>query len=52
MNLLLILVASAAFGGAWWGLSKLGAHVFAVAALSFLLAELVLASGTLLGFKL
>jgi hypothetical protein len=50
--LLILLIASLVFGGLWWGLSRLGANVFVVAAVAFFFALLVLSSQSLLGFKL
>lgn len=52
MDLLVLLIAAAVFGGVWWGLSKLGANVFIVAALAFLAGMLVYLSRTLLGVPL
>jgi hypothetical protein len=52
MDWLVILVASAVFGGSWWLLSKNGAHVFFVAMISLLLALLVIQSRTLFGLPL
>lgn len=52
MNLSMLIFALAialAFGGAWWGLSRLGANAFVVAFLSALAAALVLLSHSLLG---
>lgn len=52
MDWALLIVTATVFGGCWWGLSKLGANVFLVAALSLLLALLVYSSRTLLGIPL
>lgn len=51
-DLLIVVVASLVFGGAWWGLSRLGASAFVVAAGSFFLAMLVFVSRTLFGVPL
>jgi hypothetical protein len=48
-TLILIVIAAVVFGGLWWGLSKLGAPVFVVAAVSFAGGVLVLVSN---GIKL
>ena len=50
--LIIILFASAVFGGLWWGLSRLGAPAFVVAALSLFGALLVLMSQSLMGLRL
>lgn len=52
MTILIIIFAAAVFGGLWWGLSKLGAPAFVVAAVSFAAGALVLVSNGLLGLKL
>jgi hypothetical protein len=52
MDLLVLVIAAAAFGGVWWGLSKLGAHSFFVASLSFLAGLIVFVSRSLLGVPL
>ncbi len=52
MDWLVLIVSCAIFGGSWWLLSKNGAHVFFVAAVSLLLALAVLQSRTLLGLPL
>lgn len=52
MTFLIIIVAAAVFGGLWWGLSRLGAPLFVVAAVSFAAGALVLVSNGLLGLKL
>lgn len=52
MDWIVLIAASAAFGGVWWGLSKLGAHVFFVAAVSLLAALVVWQSRSLLGIPL
>lgn len=51
-ELLIILIASLVFGGAWWGLSRLGASPFVIAAGSFFLAMLVFVSRSLFGVPL
>lgn len=52
MTWIVILAASAAFGGVWWGMSRLGAHLFFVAALALLAALVVLESRAFLGIPL
>lgn len=52
MTWIVILAASALFGGVWWGLSRLGANVFIVAALAMLAALVVLESRAFLGIPL
>lgn len=52
MDWIVIIVASAVFGGVWWGLGQLGAHQFFVAFLALLAALVVLQSRTLLGIPL
>ena len=52
MTWIVLIAASAVFGGVWWGMSKLGAHLFFVAALSLLLALVVWQSRSLLGIPL
>lgn len=52
MDLLVLLIAAAVFGGVWWGLSKLGANVFIVAAAAFFLAMIVYISRSLFGLPL
>jgi hypothetical protein len=52
MDIIVILVASIVFGGAWWGLSRLGAPVAVVAALSLFVALIVWQSRTLFGLPL
>lgn len=52
MDIVVLLIASAVFGGVWWGMERLQASVFFVAALAFLAAMLVYASRTLFGLPL
>lgn len=52
MDWILVLITAAVFGGVWWGMTRLGAHTFFVAALSLLAALLVWQSRTLLGIPL
>jgi hypothetical protein len=52
MDWIVLLAASAVFGGVWWGMSKLGAHTFFIAALSLLAALIVWQSRSLLGIPL
>ncbi len=52
MDILVLLIASAVFGGVWWGLSRLNASVFITASLSFFLAMLVYLSRSLFGIAL
>lgn len=52
MDLLVLIIAALVFGGVWWGLSRLGANAFWVAALSFFAAMLVYLSRTLFGIPL
>lgn len=48
-SLIFALAIALAFGGVWWGLSRLGANTFVIAFLSALAAALVLLSHSLLG---
>lgn len=50
--ILIIVFAGLAFGALWWGLSRLGAPPFVVAAVSFAVGALVLVSNGMLGIKL
>lgn len=50
-TLIFALAIALAFGGAWWGLSKLGANTFVVAFLSALAACAVFFSHSLLGIQ-
>lgn len=52
MTFLVIIFAGLAFGALWWGLSKLGAPAFVVAAVSFAGGALVLVSNAVLGIRL
>lgn len=52
MDWVVLLAASAAFGGVWWLLSHLNAHIFVIAALSMLAMLIVWQSRTLLGIPL
>lgn len=52
MDWIVLIAASAVFGGCWWGLVRLGAHTFIVAFLSMLTMLIVWQSRTLLGIPL
>lgn len=52
MDLIVLVIAAAVFGGVWWGLSRLGAHSFFVASLSFLAGLVVFVSRSLFGIPL
>jgi hypothetical protein len=52
MDLVVLLVSAAVFGGVWWAMSRLGAHVFFIAGVSLLAALLVWQSRSLLGMPL
>lgn len=52
LELLFYAVVCAVFGGAWWGLTRVGANAFVVPFLSALAAAIVLLSRSLLGVPL
>jgi hypothetical protein len=51
-TLVFALAVALAFGGVWWGLSRLGANAFVVAFLSALAGLLVFLTHSLLGVQL
>lgn len=52
MDWIVLIASSAAFGGVWWLLSHLKAHIFVIAAVSLLAALVVWQSRSLLGIPL
>ncbi len=52
MDWIVIIVASLVFAGVWWGMSKLGAHIFMIAFVALLAALIVFTSRSLLGIPL
>lgn len=52
MDWVVLIASSVAFGGVWWGLSKLQAHLFLICFLSMLAMLIVWQSRTLLGIPL
>lgn len=52
MDWIVLIAASAAFGGIWWLLSHLKAHMFVIAFFALLAALVVWQSRTLLGIPL
>ena len=52
MDWIVLIAASAVFGFVWWGLGRLGAHTFVIAAVSLLAALIVWQSRSLLGIPL
>lgn len=51
-ELILLVVSGVAFGGVWWGLSKITANAFVIAAVSFFAGLLIYASQSIFGYKL
>ena len=52
MDWIVLIAASAVFGFVWWGLGRLGAHTFVIAAVSMLAMLIVWQSRSLLGIPL
>ena len=52
MDWIVLLAAAAVFGFVWWGMTRLGAHLFFVAAVALLAALMVWQSRSLLGIPL